>query len=76
MLKFVLVTDLYTLQGIKPGPADYQQVRTAPPRLQRYKPFGSATERLPDDGPENKKPPGFVSLLTPHALKVVKSILT
>ena len=46
------------MQGIKPGPADYQKVTASPPK-QTYKPFGSAAPRLPEEEPESKKPPGY-----------------
>ena len=46
------------MQGIKPGPADYQNVWASPTK-NNYRPFGSAMERLPSDEPESRRPPGY-----------------
>ena len=46
------------LQGIKPGPADYQKVTPSPPKLS-YRPFGSSAPRLPEEEAESKRPPGY-----------------
>ena len=48
----------YLLQGIKPGPADYQKATPSPPK-QTYKPFGSSAPRLPEEEAESKRPPGY-----------------
>ena len=61
---YIIIFTVHALpQGIKPGPADYQPVVTASPEKKRsYKPFGSAAPRLPEDGPDSKRPPGYVQV--------------